>query len=83
VEGSSDAVNLQRSSFYVGNRSARRKGILARQPRPQAGVIGALRGSDLTVIRGKQDQLVGRILERYGVAKDEAERRVKTRMNRM
>jgi uncharacterized protein YjbJ (UPF0337 family) len=32
---------------------------------------------DLTVINGKQDQLVGRVQERYGIAKDEAERQVK------
>ena len=37
----------------------------------------------LTVIGGKQDQLVGRIQERYGVAKDEAERQVNTWVNRM
>ncbi|HEY1859153.1 MAG TPA: CsbD family protein [Gemmataceae bacterium] len=33
---------------------------------------GKLTDDDLTVINGKQDQLVGRIQERYGVAKDEA-----------
>jgi uncharacterized protein YjbJ (UPF0337 family) len=37
---------------------------------------GKLTDDDLTVINGKQDQLVGRIQERYGVAKDEAERQV-------
>jgi uncharacterized protein YjbJ (UPF0337 family) len=39
---------------------------------------GKLTDDDLTVINGKQDQLVGRIQERYGVAKDEAEKQVKT-----
>ena len=39
---------------------------------------GKLTDDDLTVIDGKQDQLVGRIQERYGVAKDEAEKQVKT-----
>jgi hypothetical protein len=43
----------------------------------------ALRGSDLTVIGGKQDPLVGRIQERYGVARHEAERQVETWVNRM
>src|SRR5579863_9366531 len=35
---------------------------------------GKLTDDDLTVIAGKRDQLVGRIQERYGVAKEEAER---------
>jgi uncharacterized protein YjbJ (UPF0337 family) len=39
---------------------------------------GKLTDDDLTVIGGKQDQLVGRIQERYGVARDEAEKQVKT-----
>jgi uncharacterized protein YjbJ (UPF0337 family) len=38
---------------------------------------GKLTDDDLSVINGKQDQLVGRVQERYGVAKDEAERQVK------
>ena len=39
---------------------------------------GKLTEDDLTVIGGKQEQLVGRIQERYGIAKDEAEKQVKT-----
>src|SRR6185437_3555326 len=39
---------------------------------------GKLTDNDITVINGKQDQLVGRIQERYGVAKDEAEKQVRT-----
>lgn len=35
---------------------------------------GKLTDDDLDVIAGKRDQLVGRIQERYGVAKEEAER---------
>jgi uncharacterized protein YjbJ (UPF0337 family) len=35
---------------------------------------GKLTDDDLTVISGKRDQLVGRIQERYGVAREEAER---------
>jgi len=31
----------------------------------------------MTVIEGKRDQLVGKIQERYGYAKDEAEKEVK------
>ena len=43
-----------------------------------AGVLkqkwGKLTDDDLTVIAGKKDQLVGRIQERYGIARDEAQR---------
>jgi uncharacterized protein YjbJ (UPF0337 family) len=46
-------------------------------------LTGKLTEDDLTVIGGKQDQLVGRIQERYGIAKDEAERQVNTWVNRM
>jgi uncharacterized protein YjbJ (UPF0337 family) len=35
---------------------------------------GKLTDDDLGVISGKRDQLVGRIQERYGIAKEEAER---------
>lgn len=38
---------------------------------------GQLTDDDLTTIGGKRDQLVGRVQERYGIAKDEAERQVK------
>ncbi len=38
---------------------------------------GKLTDDDLTVIAGKRDQLVGRLQERLGVAKDEAEKQVK------
>jgi uncharacterized protein YjbJ (UPF0337 family) len=44
---------------------------------------GKLTEDDLTVIGGKQDQLVGRIQERYGIAKDEAERQVNGWANRI
>jgi uncharacterized protein YjbJ (UPF0337 family) len=44
---------------------------------------GKLTDDDLTVINGKQDQLVGRVQERYGIAKDEAERQVKEWADRM
>lgn len=37
---------------------------------------GQLTDDDLTIINGKRDQLVGRVQERYGIAKDEAERQV-------
>lgn len=39
---------------------------------------GKLTDDDLDVIAGKRDQLLGRIQQRHGVAKDEAERQVKT-----
>jgi uncharacterized protein YjbJ (UPF0337 family) len=37
---------------------------------------GKLTNDDMTVIGGKREQLVGRIQERYGIAKDEAEKQV-------
>ena len=38
---------------------------------------GKLTDDDIDVIAGKRDQLLGRIQERHGVAKDEAEKQVK------
>lgn len=37
---------------------------------------GKLTDSDWTVIEGKRDQLIGRVQERYGIAKNEAEKQV-------
>jgi uncharacterized protein YjbJ (UPF0337 family) len=37
---------------------------------------GKLTDDDLETISGKKDQLVGRIQERYGIHKDEAQRQV-------
>ena len=37
---------------------------------------GKLTDDDLTVIEGQKDQLVGRIQERYGVAREEAQKQV-------
>jgi uncharacterized protein YjbJ (UPF0337 family) len=39
---------------------------------------GKLTDDDLDVIAGKRDQLLGRIQQRHGIAKDEAERQVDT-----
>ena len=39
---------------------------------------GKLTDDDLDVIAGRRDQLLGRIQERHGVAKEEAERQVQT-----
>ena len=39
---------------------------------------GKLTDDDLDIIAGKRDQLLGRIQERHGVAKDEAEVQVKS-----
>jgi uncharacterized protein YjbJ (UPF0337 family) len=45
-----------------------------------AGVVkqkwGKLTDDDLTVIAGKKDQLVGKIQERYGIAKEAAQKQV-------
>ncbi|MBA0036765.1 CsbD family protein [Pantoea sp. BIGb0393] len=38
---------------------------------------GKLTDDDMTVIEGKRDQLIGKIQERYGYAKDQAETEVK------
>jgi len=37
---------------------------------------GNLTDSDLQVIAGRRDQLIGKIQERYGIAKEEAQRQV-------
>ena len=39
---------------------------------------GQLTDDDLDVIAGRRDQLLGRIQERHGVAKDEAEQQIDT-----
>ncbi|MEO8559466.1 MAG: CsbD family protein [Rhodospirillales bacterium] len=38
---------------------------------------GKLTDDDLSFINGKRDELVGHIQERYGVARDDADRQVK------
>jgi uncharacterized protein YjbJ (UPF0337 family) len=38
---------------------------------------GKLTDNDLTVIDGKRDQLLGKIQERYGIAREEAEKQLK------
>ena len=38
---------------------------------------GKLTDDDLDVIAGKRDQLLGRIQERHGITKDEAEKQIK------
>ncbi|MWR42442.1 CsbD family protein, partial [Escherichia coli] len=37
---------------------------------------GKLTDDDMTIIEGKRDQLVGKIQERYGYQKDQAEKEV-------
>ena len=37
---------------------------------------GKLTDNDLTVVAGKRDELIGKIQERYGVGKDEAEKQL-------
>jgi uncharacterized protein YjbJ (UPF0337 family) len=39
---------------------------------------GKLTDDDLDVIAGERERLVGKIQERYGIAKDEAEKQVET-----
>jgi uncharacterized protein YjbJ (UPF0337 family) len=38
---------------------------------------GKLTDDDLTILEGRQDQLAGKIQERYGIAREEAERQVR------
>lgn len=44
---------------------------------------GRLTDDDLAVVAGKRDQLIGRIQERYGVAREEAEHQVKAWESRL
>jgi len=37
---------------------------------------GKLTDDDLSVVAGRRDQLIGKVQERYGVAKDEAEKQI-------
>lgn len=37
---------------------------------------GKLTDDDLAMIAGKRDQMIGRLQERYGIARDEAEKQV-------
>jgi uncharacterized protein YjbJ (UPF0337 family) len=43
---------------------------------------GKLTADDLDVAAGRRDQIVGKLQERYGLAKDEAERQIKDFENR-
>jgi uncharacterized protein YjbJ (UPF0337 family) len=38
---------------------------------------GKLTDDDLKIIEGNRDQLVGKVQERYGIARDEAEKQVR------
>jgi len=38
---------------------------------------GKLTDDDLQIVQGKQDQLIGRLQERYGIAREEAERQIR------
>ncbi len=37
---------------------------------------GKLTDDDLSIVAGRRDQLAGKIVERYGIAKDEAEKQL-------
>ncbi|MEX0808168.1 MAG: CsbD family protein [Dongiaceae bacterium] len=43
---------------------------------------GKLTDDDLTRIEGKQDELIGRVQERYGIERAEAEKQVREFYNR-
>jgi uncharacterized protein YjbJ (UPF0337 family) len=38
---------------------------------------GKLTDDDLTMLEGNRDQLIGKVQERYGIAREEAERQVR------
>ena len=42
---------------------------------------GKLTNDDIDVIEGKRTELAGRLQQRYGVAKDDAERQIDTWLN--
>ncbi len=44
---------------------------------------GKLTDDDLTVVEGRRVELVGKIQERYGIAKDEAEKQVDSWLSNM
>jgi uncharacterized protein YjbJ (UPF0337 family) len=44
---------------------------------------GDLTDDDLDVVAGKRDQFIGKIQQRYGIGKDEAERRVDRWVNEL
>jgi uncharacterized protein YjbJ (UPF0337 family) len=44
---------------------------------------GRLTNDDLDLVEGRRVELVGRIQERYGIAKDDAERQVDTWLQNM
>jgi uncharacterized protein YjbJ (UPF0337 family) len=44
---------------------------------------GKLTNDDLDVVEGRRTELVGKIQERYGIAKDEAEKQVDTWLSNM
>ena len=44
---------------------------------------GKLTNGDLDVVEGRRVELVGRLQERYGIAKDEAEKQVDTWLRNM
>ena len=62
-----DAVNWEQTK----GRWNQMKGAVKKQ-------WGKLTDDDLAVIAGQRDQLVGKIQERYGIAKEEADKQVKT-----
>lgn len=42
---------------------------------------GRLTDDDLDVIAGKRDQLVGKLQERYGIVREDAENEIRERLN--
>jgi uncharacterized protein YjbJ (UPF0337 family) len=44
---------------------------------------GKLSDDDLTNLQGKREQLLGKLVERYGVAKDEAEKQVNSWLSKL
>jgi uncharacterized protein YjbJ (UPF0337 family) len=65
-------LESEESTYEHG--SGRRK--LETGERKNPATVGKLTEDDLDVIEGKAEELVGRVQERYGIAREEAEKQV-------
>jgi uncharacterized protein YjbJ (UPF0337 family) len=57
----------------IDNEQRPDEGNLEAIRRQGKGKVGRLTDDDWKVVEGKRDQLVGKLQERYGIARDEAE----------
>jgi len=66
-------LGCQTAVGILSHRGAQNCAVPARYTRQR----GKLTDDDLKVIEGNRDQLAGKIQERYGIAREEAEKQVK------